>query len=136
MAERFTFDDERKPLRVLVVDDCGAVKSQLARIIHQHGCIVAGLAANGQEAVAMYKKLAPDLVTMDVEMPEVNGLEALREIIEYDKGAVVIMVTTVANKANVLECLKSGAKNYILKPFTPEGIKAAIAKCFPRAFSG
>jgi len=131
MADRFNFDDEHKPLRVLVVDDCGAIKSQLARILQQHGCVVAGLAADGKEAVAMYKKIAPDLVTMDVEMPEVNGLQALRDIIEYDQGAVVIMVTTVANKANVLECLKSGAKNYILKPFTPEGIRAAIVKCFP-----
>lgn len=131
MVDRFSFEDEGKQLRAMVVDDSGIVKSQLVRIIQQAGCVVVGLAADGQEAVDNYKKLMPDFVTLDVEMPNMGGIEALKLIMEHDRGAVVIMVTTVSNKASVLESVKAGAKNYILKPFTPETVKAAISKCFP-----
>lgn len=131
MADRFSFEDESRQLRAMVVDDSGIIKSQLVRIIQQSGCVVVGLASDGSEAVDMYKKLMPDFVTMDVEMPNMNGLEALGKIVEHDRGAVVIMVTTVSNKAMVLESVKAGAKNYILKPFTPETVKASITKCFP-----
>lgn len=115
----------------MVVDDSGVIKSQLVRIIQQAGCVVVGLASDGAEAVDMYKKHMPDFVTMDVEMPNMNGIDALKQIVDHDRGAVVIMVTTVNNKASVLESVKAGAKNYIIKPFTPESVKAAITKCFP-----
>ncbi len=133
MNLRNTFNEEEgKPLRALVVDDSGIVKTQLVRIIQQAGCVVVGLASDGVEGVEMYKKLMPDFVTMDIEMPNMSGLEALKKIVEHDRGAVVIMVTTVGNKASVVESIKSGAKNYILKPFTSESVKAAVMKCFPK----
>jgi len=130
MADRYNFEDEPRQLRAIVVDDSGVIKTQLVRIIQQSGCVVAALASNGAEAVEMYKKHLPDFVTMDIEMPGINGLDALKSIIEHDKGAVVIMVTSVANKANVIESIKGGAKNYIIKPFTPETVKQAISRCF------
>lgn len=131
MNERYSFEDDSRQLRAMVVDDSGVIKSQLVRIIQQAGCVVVGLASDGAEAVDAYKKFMPDFVTMDVQMPNMNGLEALKKIVEHDRGAVVIMVTTVGNKAVILEAVKAGAKNYILKPFTPESVKAAITKCFP-----
>lgn len=124
---------EDRPLKVLIVDDSGAMKTLLARALQKIGCVVAGLAANGAEGVEMYKKLMPDFVTMDIEMPGMNGLDALKGILEHDRGAVVIMVTSVAKKDSVIECVKAGARSYILKPFTPEMVRSSVQKCFPKA---
>jgi two-component system chemotaxis response regulator CheY len=118
-------------LKALVVDDSRLARSILARAVQQCGCEVVGLASNGVEAIDLYKKLKPDLVTMDLKMPDMDGLTAMKAIRLHARDAVVIVVSSLSKKEDVLECVKAGASNYILKPFDVETVKTAIVKCFP-----
>lgn len=102
---------------VLIVDDTEFMRHMLRDIIERLGCKVVGEACNGKEAVRMYEKLLPDLTTMDITMPEMDGIEALKAIRKIDPAAQVIMVSAMGSKENVMAAVKSGAKNFIVKPF-------------------
>jgi len=106
------------PYRVLVVDDSMFVAKQLTQILTSAGFEIAGTAANGEEAIEKYKELHPkvDLVTMDITMPRMDGVSALKKIIDFDKEAVVIMISALGKNDLVKESLMTGAKNYIVKP--------------------
>ncbi|SDJ99722.1 response regulator [Sediminibacillus albus] len=114
--------------RVLVTDDAAFMRLQLKDILTKLGMEVVGEAANGQEAVEKFKELQPDLVTMDITMPEMNGVEALKEIKKLDSSAKVVMCSAMGQQAMVLEAIQSGAKDFIVKPFTPERIDEALQK--------
>ncbi|HBR08862.1 MAG TPA: response regulator, partial [Clostridiales bacterium] len=88
--------------------------------------VVIGEAENGRAAIERYKELGPDIVTMDITMPELDGLSALKEIIRMDPGARVIMVSAMGQETMVREAIVSGAKGFIVKPFKEEGILSAI----------
>ncbi|AEH25209.1 response regulator [Pyrococcus yayanosii] len=103
--------------RILVVDDAAFMRMLLKKILTQAGHQVVGEASNGKEAVEKYKQLKPDLVTMDIVMPEMDGITAVKEIMKIDPNAKIIMITAVGQEAKVMEALKSGAKGYIVKPF-------------------
>ncbi len=103
--------------RVLVVDDAAFMRMLIKKILTQAGHQVVGEASNGKEAVEKYKELKPDLVTMDIVMPEMDGITAVKEIMKIDPNAKIIMITAVGQEAKVMEALKSGAKGYIVKPF-------------------
>ncbi|WP_457753500.1 response regulator [Thermococcus sp.] len=103
--------------RILVVDDAAFMRMLLKKILTQAGHQVVGEASNGREAVEKYKQLKPDLVTMDIVMPEMDGITAVKEIMKIDPNAKIIMITAVGQEAKVMEALKSGAKGYIVKPF-------------------
>ncbi|BAD84821.1 chemotaxis response regulator [Thermococcus kodakarensis KOD1] len=103
--------------RVLVVDDAAFMRMLVKKILTQAGHQVVGEASNGKEAVEKYKQLKPDLVTMDIVMPEMDGITAVKEIMKIDPNAKIIMITAVGQEAKVMEALKSGAKGYIVKPF-------------------
>ena len=114
--------------KVLIVDDAAFMRIQIKNMLSKNGYEVAGEAENGAMAVELYKELQPDVVTMDITMPEMSGLDALREIIKVDPQAKVVMVSAMGQEAMVRDAILSGAKGFIVKPFKEEGIIAAIKK--------
>lgn len=107
-----------RPYRVLVVDDSMFVTKQITQILTSEGFEIAGTAADGEEALEKYKELHPnvDLVTMDITMPKMDGVTALEQIIQFDKNAVVVMISALGKQDLVKKSLLLGAKNYIVKP--------------------
>jgi two-component system chemotaxis response regulator CheY len=113
--------------RILVVDDAAFMRLRAAKVLEEHGHEVA-LAENGREAIVKYAEWRPDAVFMDITMPEMDGLTALKEIRKLDPSARVAMVTAMGQQAIVMEALKSGAKDFVLKPFQPARMLAALQK--------
>ncbi len=113
---------------VLIVDDAKFMRMVLRRILTSQGHTVVGEATNGEEAVEMYAKLRPDVVTMDIVMPKLNGIEAVRRIMQFDPNAKIIMVTALGQETFVLDAIKAGAREFIIKPFRNEEIIKVVAK--------
>ena len=111
--------------KVLVVDDSMTVRSRIATFVHTLGHEVAE-AEDGAEAVAKFDEWSPDLVLLDITMPVMDGMEALRLIRQRDSDAKVVMVTAVADQRIVMEALRGGASDFIPKPLTPEKITRAV----------
>ena len=109
--------------KVLIVDDAQFTRNMLKNIIDKIEQIeVIGEASNGVEAISLYKKLKPDLVTMDLVMPEKGGIEATEEILKLNSKALIVVVSALGQEALVLEAAKKGAKDFIQKPFKTEQI--------------
>jgi two-component system chemotaxis response regulator CheY len=110
--------DDGTPFRVLVVDDSIFIAKQLSQIFTSESFEVAGTGADGAQGLERYKEMYPniDLVTMDITMPIMDGVSALEKILEFDKNAVVIMVSALGKEDVVKKCLLLGAKSYIVKP--------------------
>ncbi len=106
--------------RILIVDDSQFMRSILKNLLIPKGHEVVGEASNGREAIEKYKKLRPDLVLLDIVMPDMDGLETLKEIKKIDPNARVIMCTALGQQKIVIEALKAGARGYIVKPFKAE----------------
>lgn len=115
-------------MRVLIVDDAMFMRNSLKMILEKHRFEVVGMAGNGLEAVAQYKSLKPDVVTMDITMPEMDGLEALRAIRAMDSSAKVVMISAVGKEDAVREAVISGAKSFIVKPFQEDKVIAVMSK--------
>jgi two-component system chemotaxis response regulator CheY len=114
-------------MRVLVVDDALYMRTMIRDILSGSGRFsVVGEAANGREAVERYTELKPDLVTMDIVMPELDGIEATREILVRNPTAVVVMCSALGQEALVIESIAAGAKDFIVKPFTPEKVLRVV----------
>jgi len=114
--------------KVLIVDDAAFMRMMIKNILTKNGFEVVGEASNGVEAVELYKKLKPDLVTMDITMPEMDGIEALKKIKEIDPNAKVIMVSAMGQQQLVIEAIQAGAKDFIVKPFQPDRLLEAVNK--------
>jgi len=114
--------------RVLIVDDAMFIRNSLRIILEKNGYEVVGQAGDGEEAIEQYKALRPDFVTMDVTMPKMDGLEALKNIKAFDVKANIIMVTAVGKEETVREAIMSGAKSFIVKPFNEEKVIKVIEK--------
>ncbi len=113
--------------RILIVDDAAFTRNMLKNIINKTDYTeVVGEASNGDEAIVQYKKLKPDLVTMDLVMPEKGGIETIEEILKIDKSAVIVVVSALGQEALVLEAAKKGAKDFIQKPFKTEQIMEVL----------
>jgi len=109
--------------RILIVDDAQFTRNMLKNIINKTNYSqVVGEASNGNEAIAAYQKLKPDLVTMDLVMPEKGGIETIQELINIDKAATIVVVSALGQEALVLEAAKKGAKDFIQKPYKSEQI--------------
>ena len=111
---------------VLVVDDISFVRKTLITILSDAGYQVVGEAEDGAQALKMYKSLQPDVVMMDAVMPKMSGIEATRAIMKLDKSAKVIVVSAMGQESVIMEAIHSGAKDYILKPFSKTDILRAI----------
>ncbi len=114
--------------RVLIVDDARFMREKLKEIFEELGFEIAGEAIDGDSAVNLYEELKPDLVTMDIVMPNKNGIDAIREILEKDPDAKIIVVTTLGQEGMVVEALEAGAEDFIVKPFSARAIKRAVKK--------
>jgi two-component system chemotaxis response regulator CheY len=114
--------------RVLIVDDAAFMRMMLRDILAKNGFEVAGEAENGKVAVQMYNELKPDVVTMDITMPEMDGIAAVKEIKANDPAAKVVMVSAMGQQAMVIEAIRSGAADFIVKPFQPDRVLEALGK--------
>lgn len=114
--------------RVLVVDDAAFMRKVLSDALTGGGHEVVGEAANGEEAVQRFQELRPDLTTLDITMPEKDGMAALKEILGIDPSARVVMCSALGQEAKVLEAIKTGARDFVVKPFQPERVLDAVAK--------
>lgn len=114
--------------KVLIVDDTIFMRVALRRLLEKSGFEVTGEAENGLIGVEKYKELQPDIVTMDITMPQMTGLEALREIMNFDPKAKVIIVSAMGQEPMVKEAIVNGAKSFIVKPFKEEHVVETLNK--------
>lgn len=112
--------------KILIVDDSIISRRKLKTILETAKHEIIGEAGDGAEALQKYKDLSPDLVTMDITMPDVDGITVLKEIMQYDSSARVVMITALGKSDTILEALNAGAKHYISKPFADERIINSI----------
>ncbi len=113
---------------ILIADDLSFMRMIQKEILTERGYTVVGEAADGLEAVEKFKSLRPDLVLLDITMPNMNGLEAMRKIFSLDPHAKVIMCSALGQQNLIVEAIKAGVKDFIVKPFKPERILSAIEK--------
>ena len=113
---------------ILICDDAAFMRMMIKDILTKNGYNVAGEAENGLKAVEKYNETKPDLVMMDITMPEMDGIQALKKIKESDPGATVIMCSAMGQQAMVIEAIQSGAKDFIVKPFQAERVLEAVKK--------
>lgn len=114
--------------KVLIVDDAAFMRMMIKDILQKNGFEVVGEACNGIEAVNLYKKERPDVVTMDITMPDMDGIEAVKEIRAFDPSAKIIMCSAMGQQSMVMDAIKSGAKDFIVKPFQADRVLEAIRK--------
>jgi two-component system chemotaxis response regulator CheY len=117
-------------LRVLIVDDAIFMRKMISDILVENGMEVVGEADTGAKAVEKYMELRPDLVTMDIIMPEMNGIDAVRKIMEFDSKARIVMCSALGQQALVQEAITAGAKDFLIKPFNAARVVEVIAKVF------
>ncbi len=114
--------------RILIVDDSIITRSNLKKVLTKLGHKVVGEASNGTIGIYKYFNLKPDLVTMDISMPETNGIEATEKILKMDPNALIVMVSALNQKRDIMDAIHTGAKYYILKPFKTEKVREVIEK--------
>jgi len=114
--------------RILVVDDAAFMRMMLKDILTKNGYEVVGEAEHGGRSIEKYKELSPDLVIMDITMPEVDGIQAVREIKKLDSNAQIIMCSAMGQQAMVIESIQAGARDFIVKPFQPDRVLDAVKK--------
>ena len=115
--------------RIMIVDDAAFVRMMLKDILSKNGFEIVGQAENGLKAIDEYKDLKPDLVLMDITMPELSGVEATKKIKEIDPDAKIIICSALSQASTVLESIQAGARDYIVKPFEEEKVIRVINKC-------
>jgi two-component system, chemotaxis family, chemotaxis protein CheY len=115
-------------MRIVIVDDSKAIRVKLRRYLKELGHEVVGEASNGKEALKVFNQLRPDLITLDVVMPEMDGLTALKEISRMDPKAKTIIVTSAATVSNMMEAREAGAVHFLIKPFTKEKLAEILTK--------
>ena len=114
--------------RILIVDDAAFMRMMIKDILTKNGYEIVGEAQDGAQAVEKYKELAPDLITMDITMPEMDGITALKEIRKINPNATIIMCSAMGQQAMVIDAIQAGAKDFIVKPFQADRVLEAIQK--------
>lgn len=113
---------------ILVVDDAAFMRMMIKDILNKNGYSVVGEADNGLNAIERYEELKPDLVTMDITMPEMDGITAVKEIRKRNPNARIIMCSAMGQQAMVIDAIQAGARDFIVKPFQPDRVLEAVAK--------
>ena len=121
--------------RVLIVDDAAFMRMMIKDILEKNGFEVIGEASNGIKAVELYKKDKPDIVTMDITMPDMDGIQAVKAIKEFDPAAKVIMCSAMGQQTMVMDAIRAGARDFIVKPFQADRVLEAIKKAIGDACS-
>lgn len=119
-------------IKVLIVDDAVFMRNMIREVFTPDRFEVVAEAANGQEAIDRYKQHKPDLVTMDIVMPMMSGIDATRAIVEFDPNAKIIMCSALGQEALVMEALDAGASDFIVKPFQPDDVLKVVNKVLAR----
>ncbi|GMA99752.1 response regulator [Pelosinus sp. IPA-1] len=114
--------------RVLIVDDAAFMRMMVKDILSKNGYEIVGEAENGLKALEKFQELKPDLTTMDITMPEMDGITAVKEIKKLDPSAKVIMCSAMGQQAMVVEAIQAGARDFIVKPFQPDRVLEAVRK--------
>lgn len=114
--------------KVLIVDDAAFMRMMVKDILEKNGFEVIGEASNGAIAVELYKRERPDVVTMDITMPDMDGIQAVKAIKEFDPSAKVVMCSAMGQQSMVMDAIKAGAKDFIVKPFQADRVLEAIRK--------
>jgi len=114
--------------RILVVDDAAFMRMMVKDILSKNGYEVVGEAENGLKAVEKYQELKPDLTTMDITMPEMDGISAVKAIKKIDPSAKIIMCSAMGQQSMVVEAIQAGARDFIVKPFQPDRVLEAVRK--------
>ena len=115
-------------LRIVIADDLSFMRMVHKEILQEKGYQVVGEASDGVEAVERYRKLRPDIIILDITMPRMNGLEAMHKIFEFDKGAKIIICSALGQQQLIVEAIKAGVRDFIVKPFKSERVISAIEK--------
>jgi two-component system chemotaxis response regulator CheY len=113
---------------ILIVDDAIFMRKMIGDILKKEGYEICGEAENGIEAIEKYKELKPDLVTMDIIMPDMSGIDAVQEIVKNDSKAKILMVSAMGQQSLVVEAIQKGAKDYVIKPFQPSRVIEAVER--------
>ena len=113
---------------ILICDDAAFMRMMIKDILTKNGYTIVGEAENGQKAVEKYNETKPDLVMMDITMPEMDGIQALKKIKATDPNAAIIMCSAMGQQAMVIESIQSGAKDFLVKPFQPDRVLEAVKK--------
>lgn len=113
---------------ILIVDDAAFMRMMIKDVLSKNGFEISGEAENGAKAIEKYKETNPDLVIMDITMPEVDGIQAVKEIKKVNNAAKIIMCSAMGQQAMVIEAIQAGAKDFIVKPFQAERIIEAVKK--------
>ena len=108
------------------MDDSVLIRKMLRSIVEEMGYIVVGEAGNGADAVELYKKCQPDVLTLDITMPVMDGIEALKQIMDSDEDAKVVMITAAGQQSKVIQALKLGAAKFVMKPFDKEEVRKTL----------
>lgn len=115
-------------IRVLVVDDAAFMRMMIKDILSKNGYEIIGEAENGVKAIEKYQELRPDLTTMDITMPEMDGINAVKQIKKLDPAAKIIMCSAMGQQSMVIDAIQSGARDFIVKPFQPDRVLEAVRK--------
>ncbi len=119
--------------KILIVDDSKFTRVSLNKIIREiEFAEIVGEALNGKEAVSLYRKLKPDLITMDLVMPNMGGIEAIEEIFKIDKSVKIIVITAIGQESMILEATQKGATEFLQKPFKKDEVINAVKRCFKK----
>lgn len=115
-------------MRLMIVDDSKIIRNRIQRAVDDFGLEVVGTAANGLEAVELAEKVKPDIATIDLTMPEMNGVECIEKLLEKMPNVLVLVVSALADKATAIEAMKKGAQGFLCKPFTEKQLTDAISQ--------
>ena len=113
--------------KVLIVDDAAFIRLTLKMMLERNGYTVVGVAEDGNDGIKKYAELRPEIVTMDITMPEMDGITAVKEIMKIDPGATIIMVSAMGQEEMVKDAIVAGARNFIVKPFTEERVLKTLS---------
>lgn len=113
---------------ILIVDDAAFMRMMIRDVLTKNGYEVLGEAENGAKAIEKYKEVKPDLVIMDITMPEVDGIQAVKEIKAFDPNAKIVMCSAMGQQAMVIESIQAGARDFIVKPFQADRVIEAVKK--------
>jgi len=114
--------------KILIVDDSSQMRKALRDILKEHPYEIVGETSNGIEAIKLFKTLSPDIILLDIMLPQLNGLETLRILRSHDKNVIIIMISAIDSFDKAKECMKAGANHYILKPFEKDKVVDTISK--------
>jgi two-component system chemotaxis response regulator CheY len=116
-------------MRLLIVDDSNMIRTRISRVVQSggiKGVVLAGLARNGAEALRIARAVRPDVVTMDLTMPEMDGIECIAALLKFDPSISILVVSALSDKSTAIKALKLGARGFVAKPFTDEELQIAL----------